>query len=64
MKPTKDSFCPVCNAPEVNPETGKLFVRAFKVDNASQCLVCSGFYDAETLKETPENHDPNKGWFR
>ena len=68
--------CPIHHVPEVNPETGRLFIRAYKVCDRehwwSQCLICSGFYavvdlmgshDKQTVEETPKNHDPNKGWF-
>jgi hypothetical protein len=65
--------CPRCKLPEVNPLTGKLFLRAFKVsDNHgdwSQCLVCSGYYARPMIIggsfiETPQNHVPELGWFR
>lgn len=35
MKPLT---CPLCHSPEVNPETGTLNIRAYKVNNWSQCL--------------------------
>jgi hypothetical protein len=28
----------------------------------SQCLVCAGHYNLH-LEETPENYDPELGWF-
>jgi len=70
----KECKCPVCGANETHPEDAgkgileqRLLIRGFKVcdDNGhwwSQCLVCSGCYDKD-LKPTPDNHDPNKGWF-
>ena len=68
--------CPVHHVPEVNPETGRLFIRGYKVYDGSwwsQCLICSGFYelqdvigyhDKQVVIETPEKHDVTKGWFR
>lgn len=58
----QEPFCPHCHAPEMHPDGDKVLVRAFKVDDWSQCLVCSGHYDAD-WNRTPENHDPEKGWF-
>lgn len=61
--------CPVHHVPEVNPDTDKLFIRAYKVTDGghiwSQCLICSGFYQIQdgAVVETPHNHNPNKGWF-
>jgi hypothetical protein len=69
--------CPIHHVPEVNPETGKLFIRAYKVTDHgyvwSQCLICSGFYtvadvagtyDKQVVEETPAKHDIGKGWFK
>jgi len=55
--------CPKCHAPEVNPATNMLFIRAYKVDNWSQCLVCAGYYDPETLEYNEANGNPKAGWF-
>jgi len=58
--------------PEVNPRTGKLFIRGYKVTDEhgdwSQCLVCSGFYQTVDARlgeyvETPHLHNKEKGWF-
>lgn len=54
--------CPKCGAHEMHPDGGKLLIRAYKVDNYSQCLVCAGYYDKD-LNETPDNFDRTKGWF-
>lgn len=59
--------CPTCGNGEKHPTMdGKVLIRGNKFydrGNAwSQCLVCSGYYDHK-LKETPKNHDENKGWF-
>jgi predicted nucleic-acid-binding Zn-ribbon protein len=64
--------CPNCGAAETHPTDidkpileRRLLIRAFKVEIDghwhSQCLVCSGLYDAR-LHETT-GHDPRKGWF-
>lgn len=69
----KDCVCPKCGAEEVHPADvekptmeRRLVIRGFKVYHKkhwwSQCLRCSGFYDAD-LNETPDNHDGQKGWF-
>jgi hypothetical protein len=64
--------CPRCKSPEVNPKTGKLFIRGFKVTDEkghwSQCLVCSNYYAKPMIIggsfiETPQNHQPKLGWF-
>lgn len=66
---TDDSMCPECNAPENHPtDHDAVLVRGCKVvdedgNDWSQCLVCSGYYDPKTLAETPDNHNPEKGWF-
>jgi len=58
-----EPWCPTCGASENHPyRTDRVLIRGFKVDDWSQCLVCSGYYDSD-LNETPENHDPDKGWF-
>ena len=65
--------CPRCGVGETHPEDAhkellerRLTIRGFKIDMGkgweSQCLVCSGYYDKD-LKETPQKHDGNKGWF-
>ena len=60
----KRPWCPKCGASEEHPEDDdKVLIRGYKVDNYSQCLVCSGYYNSETLQPAPEKHDPNKGWF-
>lgn len=59
-------ICPMCGAQEMHPDGDKLLIRAYKVDNYSQCLACSGYYlmiDGEYL-ETPNLHNPKKGWFK
>lgn len=59
-----EPWCPKCGASEEHPyETDKILIRAYKVDDWSQCLVCSGHYN-ENLECTPQNHDDKKGWFR
>lgn len=60
-------MCPKCGATEDHPhDRTKILIRACKLFDDkgawSQCLVCSGFYDKD-LSETPENHNPEKGWF-
>ena len=63
-----DIICPSCKSGEMHPtRNGKILIRVWKVQDEeqkwwSQCLVCSGFYD-ENLNETPDKHDPEKGWF-
>ena len=54
--------CPKCGALEMHPDGDKVLIRGYKVDNWSQCLVCSGYYDAD-LNVTAANHQPEKGWF-
>ncbi len=56
--------CPKCGNPEVHPTMkDACLIRAYKVDNYSQCLVCSGYYTKD-LELSPENHDKSKGWFK
>jgi hypothetical protein len=55
--------CPCCNNPEMHPSGKQVLIRAYKVDNWSQCLVCSGYYD-QNLVETKNGHNPEKGWFK
>lgn len=59
--------CPKCGAVEEHPDGLHIVIRGFKVESGghwwSQCLRCSGFYDA-SLNETPEKHDRDKGWFK
>lgn len=73
IKVVSSITCPTCGNGEIHPtlmaEYGpKVLIRTFKVliDQArgweSQCLVCSGYYDKD-LNETPENHNPELGWF-
>jgi len=63
-----EPWCPTCGASEEHPyRTDAVLIRGFKVTDEkgncwSQCLVCSGYYDTD-LNETPDNHDPEKGWF-
>jgi predicted nucleic-acid-binding Zn-ribbon protein len=68
----KDVNCPNCGATETHPADvdkpvfeRRLLIRGFKVEMDgywwSQCLVCSGHYDAQLQKTT--GHDPKKGWF-
>ena len=58
--------CPTCGASEMHPREYKVLIRGYKVHANghwwSQCLVCSGYYDV-SLNETPDKHNPNKGWF-
>ena len=59
--------CPKCGATELHPtEKNSVLIRAFKVTDDegswSQCLVCSGGYDANLVWHK-DNHNPNKGWF-
>ena len=70
-----DCTCTRCGATEIHPDDSekplferRLQVRGFKFADAqgywwSQCLVCSGAYDRPGGTYTPENHDPNAGWF-
>ena len=65
---TEDSFCPTCNAPEKHPyDSNSILVRGYKFTDEhghwSQCLVCSGFYNPDTLEPNAENHNRGKGWF-
>jgi hypothetical protein len=59
--------CPTCGNHEMHPRKHQLLIRAYKVysngQDWSQCLVCSGYYDKDTLNETPNSHDEKKGWF-
>lgn len=60
--------CPLCGASECHPsEGGRVLIRGFKVDNLSQCMVCAGYYDPDTLvvrsvRERPAGWE-DKGWF-
>jgi hypothetical protein len=69
---TRDSWCPRCNAPEVDPEEDRLFIRGYKVYDDkgawSQCLVCAGYYSEVIgrpgqLEFSEEDGDSSKGWF-
>lgn len=61
--PNMGLLCPTCRAPEQHPRhKGKVLIRAYKVEDRSQCLVCAGYYDRE-YNETPSNYDQGKGWF-
>ena len=46
--------CPQCGCGEMHPDGDKLLIRAHKVcENGhwlSECLVCSGEYDEDTLE--------------
>ena len=46
-----DRACPRCGAPEVNPDTDKLFVRGFKVHShgkwQSHCMRCHIWFDED-----------------
>ena len=61
--------CPKCGCGEVNPETGKLWIRAYKfVDEDgrdwSHCLVCSGCYMPDRKTPNPNYNPQGKGyWF-
>jgi len=44
--------CPKCGNPESHPTKNLILIRAFKVDDWSQCLVCAGHFDPKTLEET------------
>jgi hypothetical protein len=58
-----EPWCPTCGASEDHPHrTDRVLIRGFKVDEWSQCLVCSGYYDSD-LNEQQHKHDPDKGWF-
>lgn len=62
-------LCPRCGAPEINEDTGMLFVRGNKVHTGghwhSQCLVCSGAYEnhGEDWEYDESRHDRNAGWY-
>jgi hypothetical protein len=49
-------FCPVCGSPEVNPDTGLLNVRGYKVDLGdgngwwSECLRCLVWFNEDKSK--------------
>jgi|GEM_PF-4814942 len=59
--------CPTCSATEMHPDGQRLLIRAYKVEVKgrwhSQCLVCSGYYDAQLNETVPDQHDRSKGWF-
>jgi hypothetical protein len=66
----KDAFCPICGAPEVDPETDKLLVRGFKVFNNghwwSQCI--SGRDHGTTVMHFQDGREievpiPAQPWF-
>jgi hypothetical protein len=46
--------CPQCGCSEMHPDGDKVLIRAYKVYSANQwwseCLVCSGEYDEDSLK--------------
>jgi hypothetical protein len=58
-------FCPVCQSPEVNPKTGLLNVRGFKVDLAdgwgwqSECLRCLIWFSEDGTKWSPSDRKPD-----
>jgi hypothetical protein len=69
--------CPKCGNFEEHPtDKDKILIRGFKVDGYSQCLVCAGYYNPQTLEVNPivgknqfgqpmpEGFDERKGWFR
>jgi len=51
----------------MHPDGKRLLIRADKVCVRgrwlSQCLVCSGYYDAQLNETVPDQHDRSKGWF-
>lgn len=54
-KPCNCLICPNCGAHEVRErtESGRtktINIRAYKVANWSQCLVCAGYYDEQPRK--------------
>ena len=73
--PSTDVFrCPRCGAPEVNPlEENQVFIRAYKVDTQSECLVCASSadlggngYDENLVWNggtRPKPCIPGYGWF-
>jgi len=64
----EEVVCPECGSHEAHPTADdKILIRAYKVctDDGhwwSHCLVCADYYDAD-LNETPENFQPDNGWF-
>jgi hypothetical protein len=66
-------WCPKCGAPECHPTNdGKILIRGYKVDNWSECLVCSsavatngGGYDENLVwhDPRPEGGQMDYGWF-
>jgi hypothetical protein len=59
--------CPNCGATEKHPtDKNSVLIRAFKLTDKwgswSQCLVCSGGYNASLVWHR-DKHDPEKGWF-
>ena len=67
MTTSNEIICPHCGATELHPNnTNMLLIRAYKVEAGgvwhSQCLVCSGAYDA-ALNYNKENHVADRGWF-
>lgn len=58
----KRPFCPTCGSPELHPNNQMVLIRAFKVDNKSQCLVCAGYYD-DNLRYNQNSGTQQKGWF-
>jgi hypothetical protein len=60
--------CPTCGNGEMHPRLPYILIRGYKVTDAngndwSQCLVCAGHYDKQTLEITLETFDEKKGWF-
>jgi hypothetical protein len=55
-------WCPACDAPESHPDGDKILIRGYKVDNLSQCLVCSGYYDDDLNVIDPMARTKG-GWF-
>jgi hypothetical protein len=59
-----DVYCPICGAPEVDSETGKLLVRGFKVHNHdmwwSQCI--SGRDHGTTLTQRLDGTTVDVPW--
>lgn len=63
-------FCPTCGAPECHPTLdNKILIRGYKVDDASQCLVCAsaggpGGYNENLEFVCPLTDEQRKlGWF-
>jgi hypothetical protein len=68
-----DPWCPKCGAPECHPtQDHAVLIRGFKVDNWSECLVCSSAvatngqgYDENLVWHgaRPEGGPKDHGWF-